>query len=214
MIKKRKRWLAGILCFALFMTIMMIQDPKVKAEVTDIRKKMVYLAPKGNKDSREWGTYIIGADSVSNPKSSNPEIATVSIKRVKDAYVLNVLLKKTGIVTISYEVNNYIEKVVYNVKKYTRPVTSLKIGSDVLTSKFKNSYHIKGKKLSGKINAKGKNGWKLAEAWKFKISSLTTTGAHPIFFNLKKKIKVVKGDRLCLEFQKGNNTMTLIYDVK
>lgn len=174
---------------------------------------IVYYTPHGNSASREYCLYSFS--KFSNPTSSNRKVATVSVKKEDKVWVLKVLLKKTGTTTISYRDTGVKSSFLLTVKNYPSPVASLKIGSASLTSKFKNSCQISGKKLSGKIQAKGKNGWKLASAWKFKISSLTSNeNTEQIHLNLKKKITVEKGYRLCLQFRKGEQEVIIRYDAK
>ncbi len=202
---------AMILCFAVLVSSLFIPDMKAEAAETAI----VYFAPNGNTASKQYKLYF--TSKISNPKSSNKNVATASVKKEKDAWVLTVSLKKAGTTAISYTYtgSGYTNKIKLTVKKYTSPVESLKIGKTTLTSKYKNSYQITGSALNGKISVKTKNGWKLNKAYKFKTSLLTSKKSVTlIHFNLKKNIKVEKGYRLILQFTKGSQTMSLRYDVK
>lgn len=210
--KLLRRTSAIMLCFAVLAVSLFIPDMKAEAAETTTNT-VTYFAPKGNTASKQYKLYV--TSKISNPKSSNKNVATASIKKEKDVWVLTVRLKKTGTTTISYTGPGYTHKIKFTVKKYTTPVQSLKIGKATLTSKYKNSYQITGSALSGKISVKTKNGWKLNKAWKFKTSLLTSKKAvTQIPLNLKKNIKVKKGERLILQFTKGSQTMSLRYDVK
>lgn len=207
--KLLKRTSAIMLCFAVLVSSLFIPDMKAEAAETEI----TYFAPNGNSASKQYKLYV--SSKISNPKSSNKSVATASIKKEKDVWVLTVSLKKTGTTTISYSGTGYTRKIKLTVKKYTSPVQSLKIGKTTLTSKYKNSYQSTGSALNGKISVKTKNGWKLNKAWKFKSSLLTSKKpVTQIPLNLKKNIKVEKGYRLVLQFTKGSQTMSLRYDAK
>lgn len=211
--KMMKRISAVLLCLVILAGSFAF--PKLKAEAAStMETRTAYLAPNGNTASKQYKLYY--TSKVSGVKSSNKSVGTASVKKEKDAWVLTVSLKKAGSTIISYK-NSRGNTIKFKlaVKKYTSPVKSIKIGKTTLTSKYKNSYQITGGALNGKVSVTTKNGWKLVKAWKFKTSLLTSKkSVKQISVNLSKSIKVTKGYRLILQFKKGSQTMSLLYDVK
>ena len=103
-------------------------------------------------------------------KSSNKKVLTAArAKSGSDGTLAcKVKLKKTGKATVTLKLKHLSSgktityKKVYTVKKYANPIKTLKIGKKSLASKFKSAtYYGQGKKLSGKLQIKTKNGWKV-----------------------------------------------------
>ena len=103
-----------------------------------------------------------GTSAISNVKVANKKIVsveTVSKKKI-DLYG-----KKAGKTTISYTYNGKTHKATVIVKKYAKPVSSIKIGSKNYASKFKSrcSASLNVDACKGKvIKVKPASGWKLA----------------------------------------------------
>lgn len=109
---------------------------------------------------------------VSSYKSSNTSVVSLVSRKAYPLYQKNPVsfssyfmkAKKTGIAIISYKCGKNIYKQKVTVKKYVNPLSSLKIGSLNLTSKFnKNANYTlsynKYKNKNIKLQVNSKNGW-------------------------------------------------------
>lgn len=97
------------------------------------------------------------ASQIKKLKCSNKDMKVSA----KDGYIRVDYGKKAGKATITCTVKGVKLKTTFTVKKYTNPVSSIKIGSKKYTSKFaKNDYIYISKKVSKKaLNIKAKKGW-------------------------------------------------------
>lgn len=112
---------------------------------------------------------------VTSFKSSNPSVVKLASRKCYPLYQVNpesymsrvMIPQKTGTTVISYKARNNTYKQKITVKKYVNPLSTLKIGSLNLTSKFnKNaSYTLsydKYKNKNLKLQVKAKNGWSIS----------------------------------------------------
>ena len=112
---------------------------------------------------------------VTSFKSSNPSVVKLASRKCYPLYQANpesymsrvMIPKKAGTTVISYKARNNTYKQKVTVKKYVNPLSTLKIGSLNLTSKFnKNaSYTLsydKYKNKNLKLQVKAKNGWSIS----------------------------------------------------
>ena len=170
-----KKILAKILSVTLVLVMVMCLVPPVEAAAST--KKPYYPTtlhyryyPKNkaaSKQSWSFGSYKTNY-KITNLKSSNKKVATVS-KTYKDNFTkLNLTMKKAGTTTISFNVKigskTHKYKTKLTVTKYTPPLKSLKIGSTNLTSKTNkiDTINLGGKKTyKGKLNISLKKGWEI-----------------------------------------------------
>lgn len=169
-----KKQLTKILSMMLVFVMVMCLVPPVEAMASSkphypINSTYRYY-PKdkaANKTSHAFGNYNTN-HKITNLKSSNKKVATIS-KNYRNNYTyLNVTTKRAGKTTISFSVKigskTYKYKSTITVTKYTPPLKSIKIGSTNLSSRFnKNDTHnLGGKKTyKGKINIKLNKNWKI-----------------------------------------------------
>ena len=112
--------------------------------------------------SRVLTLYSSSARNYSSPLGTSVS-ANISLigSTSKSSKVTNL---KTGTATVSYKANGTTYKVKLTVKKYTSPLSSLKLGSSNITSKFQKSsvYTLPYAKYANKnvkLSFKGKSGW-------------------------------------------------------
>lgn len=173
---------------------------------TETRTEILYppkdkwsLVP-GEADKKLRNSVYIGSatEKITDLKSSNKAVASVTIKFEKDYGGYNVLanLKKPGITTITWKAKedgktkNY--KVILKVKKYVNPIASVKLGNTTIKgTKFQNTSVYKVKyaqfaKKNIKVKITPAKGWSLPKSISFVKSD-----------NLWKKINeaMEKGDK-------------------
>lgn len=122
-----------------------------------------------------FNTDILMDQGVTGYKTSNISVVSLIPRKVQHktaaalgTYTIRYMrAKKTGTVTLSYKVNNNTYKQKTTVRKYVNPLSTLKIGSLSLASKFKKdstytlSYEkYKNKELKLQIKTKGR--WELS----------------------------------------------------
>jgi len=171
--KTGKRFVALLLVLAVTLCCF-CQPVQVKA-VGSAETRILYYSAKSNSLSKTSSMYYgSNVKKISNVKSSNKKIMTAAVKTVKGKCCVEFKIKKTGKVTISYTLtskNGSTSKVKMNyiIKAYKTPVKTVKVGSKNFSSSFKNSRHISGKAISGKLQIIGTGGWKLSRVYKFKM---------------------------------------------
>lgn len=170
--------------------------------------KISYLSGKGLDNTR---CYVSDAyKKISNVKSSNKKVATVSVTKVKPSkaggysmpgyYMLNVKLKKAGTTKISFTYNGKKYSSTLKVSKYSNPIKSIKIGSKEYKSAFVAKKLVRGmeeydvtlntKKLSGKLAVKAASGWKIHKIYKYFGSKKLKNGSKvedSVYVEMKNK---------------------------
>ncbi len=166
--KVTKRLLAAFLALAMVFTLLAVPATSMK-DVSAATSKTVYINPysdrvvsyKPDRVTQVAGVIsIMGctkASQIKKLKCSNKDMKVSA----KDGYIRVDYGKKAGKATITCTVKGVKLKTTFTVKKYTNPVSSIKIGSKKYTSKFaKNDYIYISKKVSKKaLNIKAKKGW-------------------------------------------------------
>lgn len=112
---------------------------------------------------------------VSSYKSSNTSVVSLVSRKAYPLYQKNPVsfssyfmkAKKTGTAIVSYKCGKNIYKQKVTVKKYVNPLSSFKIGSMNLTSRFNKKAHYvlsydKYKNKELKLQIKGKDGWDIS----------------------------------------------------
>lgn len=183
---------------------------------------IMYYCKGGEKISNQTAVVPMGyiITRIYDIKVSNPKIATAKAKKVNGNYRLCITVKKAGKFTVYYTAESKDGgtgrySVNYHFKKYTCPVSSIKIGKKNLTAKYKKSIHITGKPISGNLNIKLKKGWKIKDYYTFNLNTYGN-GNPKDMGKIKKfkntRIKVKKNERLVIRLQKGGKQMNLMYD--
>ena len=152
--KATKRLLAAFLALAMVFTLLAVPATSMK-DVSAATSKTVYINPysdrvvsyKPDRVTQVAGVIsIMGctkASQIKKLKCSNKDMKVSA----KDGYIRVDYGKKAGKATITCTVKGVKLKTTFTVKKYTNPVSSIKIGSKKYTSKFaKNDYIYISKK--------------------------------------------------------------------
>ncbi len=220
--KRFSKKLRGILMVAA-MSVAVCAAP---AKADDDVYYVTYSA-KGNKLSNQYTTYTYALDSSVTKleaKSSNKKIATVKVTKAYGRWAYTVTVKKAGSFTITRKVYSHdqedgdmvdVFKRAYKAVKYATPIKTLKVGKKTLTSTFKKSSSVKGKKLSGKLTIKMKKGYKLESVYKFPLNGFRPdSDLESTPYSNGDKISVKKGERFVIRYSKGTQTFSLLYTVK
>lgn len=170
--KATKRLLAAFLALAMVFTLLAVPATSMK-DVSAATSKTVYINPysdrvvsyKPGRVTQTSGVIsIVGctkASQIKKLKCSNKNMKVSAKDGYKDGYIRVDYGKKAGKATITCTVKGVKLKTTFTVKKYTNPVSSIKIGSKNYTSSFaKNTYTYTSKKVSKKtLSVKAKKGW-------------------------------------------------------
>lgn len=166
--KATKRLLAAFLALAMVFTLLAVPATSMK-DVSAATSKTVYINPYSDrvvsyKPGRAYQTSgvisIVGCTKASQIKKLKCSNKNMKVS-AKDGYIRVDYGKKAGKATITCTVKGVKLKTTFTVKKYTNPVSSIKIGSKNYTSSFaKNTYTYTSKKVSKKtLSVKAKKGW-------------------------------------------------------
>lgn len=177
---KRENWKKLAISVLMFAVLITFVPVSAKASVNAPDKIELTLYPKNDayKDIRYDGTtatfrlnkssIISSTSKMKNLKSSNTAVATVSQRKYRGSYYVDINLKKAGTTIVSFKEKSKTYRVKVIVKKYVNAVSSVKIGATTLpSSKFKshaviNLNYSKFAKKKAKVTIKLKNGWELA----------------------------------------------------
>ena len=170
----------SVVLIAAMLVVMSVSIPVQAKTVTQPSRVLTLYSSSARNYSSPLGTSVsanislIGSTSksskVTNLKTSNKSVVTVSSKigaksvAADTRRFIYVTAKKAGTATVSYKANGTTYKVKLTVKKYTSPLSSLKLGSSNITSKFQKSsvYTLPYAKYANKnvkLSFKGKSGW-------------------------------------------------------
>ena len=180
-----KKILTKMLSVTLVLVMMMCLVPPVEAEASSKKPSFptkideMYYPKDKQMNTAGW---IFGNEGtnykITNLKSSNKKVLTVSKKYQYKYTTLNMKLKKAGTATISFKVKigskTYNYKCKVTVSAYTNPVKTLKIGSKNYASKFKNSsfYDLGGKKNhKGKLSITANKNWKIESIYIYNLKT-------------------------------------------
>lgn len=166
--KATKRLLAVFLALAMVFTLLAVPATSMK-DVSAATSKTVYINPysdrvvsyKPGRVTQASGVIsIMGCTKASQIKKLKCSNKNMKVS-AKDGYIRVDYGKKAGKATITCTVKGVKLKTTFTVKKYTNPVSSIKIGSKNYTSSFaKNTYTYTSKKVSKKtLSVKAKKGW-------------------------------------------------------
>lgn len=170
----------------------------------------------GDTYKQYWAAIAIAG----SPKKSKIKSLKSSNKNVKvekrDGYIVAYFGDKTCKTTISCKVNGTTIKTVLNIKKYTNPAKSIKIGSTNFTSKFKNTDTYKQSKTYKKqtLSVKMNSNWKIRSVYVHSGNTTKSyTGINKSSFS--KKITMSKNydyvDIYCYNTKTGVNEVLTIY---
>lgn len=170
--KITKRILALVVAMTMLLAAVPVYAAPIYADMEKTKTITFYPSSADNKSMETlYGEnsigYVGGTSSISL-KSSNTSIATVTKRKVDDKmYIVYVVAKKTGTVTVTMTVNKkkYTSKV--TIKKYENPISSIKVGKTTFSgSKFNKNikYNVKYSQFQNKnanVTVKLKSGWKV-----------------------------------------------------
>lgn len=186
-----KKYLKKVLSLLLALTLVLSVTSVTQVSAA-VPARTVTLYSKSSKTYNGfWGTYasanqpilsvVPNSQKITGLKSSNPSVATLFTKKgsgqAKGSTCIFLNLKKSGTTTISYKAEKKVFTTKFIVKKYTSPISSLKLGSLNLSSKFKsnNIYtlsYTKYKNKSLKLNYKAKTGWDVSIDYMRKLGDM------------------------------------------
>ncbi len=125
---------------------------------------VVTLALQGKNE-----TSIAASDKkITKLKSSKPSVASVYKRKAEGMTMIYAAAKKPGTTTISFKTNSKTYRIKVTVKKYTNPISAIKIGNTTIKGKeFKTNsnyslQYLKNSNKKEKIMVKLKKGWELS----------------------------------------------------
>ena len=209
----------SIIAFLIVISVLLVLPFQVCADSTSVTT--VSISKKGNEASKTYTFYTHGNDKIKSVKSSDTSVATTSFKNYtsENGYTTSVSIrfKKLGtvMVTEEREGNGGTSSHSYKAVQYKAPVKTLKLGKTDLSKSVGKSYAFEGKPFNGKVSFKLNKGWKFLEMYKFKASELLGDGGvNKIPLKKNAKIKLAKGERLVIQFAKGDRTQGIRYTAK
>lgn len=211
---KSKLTVASIL---MMLALILILPLHVSAESSTVIT--FHYSKKGNAKTKTYTFYTQGK-KMTSITSSDPSIATASFENVPvgDQYtnIVSVKFKKTGTVLIKEYREGESTESSFTIKAvpYKAPVKSLKFGKKDFSKKIGKSYRFEGKPFSGKVTFKKNKGWKFKKIYKFKTKELLLGNTKLVPLKKNGKIKLGKGERLVLQFSKGNDILSITYTGK
>lgn len=166
-----------ILALVVAMTMLLAAVPVYAAMPAPSPSEIVVEIPKTEtatlypNSSWKFKTYYLGYISYAKKvtvKSSNTSVATISTPHKAPGYAeFTLTLKKEGTTNLTIVADKKTYKCKLTVKKYTNPISSIKIGSKTISGSKWNKmdlYNLKYndfKLKKSKITVKLKSGWKL-----------------------------------------------------
>lgn len=136
--------------------------------------------------------------TIKNMKSSNKSVVTASAVKEGTLTYIDFKIKKAGssVLTFKVKIGNktFSYKTKVNVRKYTNPLKTCKIGSRnfIPTFNMYNSCEV-GKKMSGKFKLALKSGWKLVSIQTYNSE---TGGNFKSYIKVPSKITLKKNELL------------------
>lgn len=163
----KKRILSLLLASLMLMSVFGTLTAEAASKVEFESKSGIQYLKSNGKASTSY-LFILGADlasQVQNVRSSNPNVATASVKDVSGV-CLYIKAVKAGTTTISCTVKGKTLIYKLTVCKYVNPFKKLMLGSKNCASLFnkkKESKEIKNPGGQRKLTVKPKNGWTLTK---------------------------------------------------
>lgn len=145
----------------------------------NLGKKTFTLSYKGKAHDlgyRDFYSGKVAGKKITDVKSSNKKVATAKVlEQSYDGntnYYLRVTMKKAGTTKISFKHNGKKYATKFVVKKYSNPISSLKVGSTEYASYcdpgklgtscyYASPTNVPVKAFAGKVSVKPKSGWKV-----------------------------------------------------
>lgn len=203
-----KKHFKKLLPVLLILTLTLVTFVTVEAKTITSDSKTVTVYSKSSKAYNNFLKKSISANEkilttvpnskkITNLKSTNTAVVTLKTQKgsgnAKGYTAVFLKIKKAGTATVSYKIGTTTYKTKIIVKKYTNPFSTLKLGGQSITSKFKtnNVYtlrYAKYKNKSLKLNYKAKSGWTIVSA----DYLLSTSSQKADWVDNNKSFKVTK----------------------
>ena len=210
----------SVSCLIIMMALAMMFCVPVYAEDEVYESKQTVYMDAFLKNN-DLGFFTSAVDEMSDytVSSSNSKVASIYVRKTSkkkdgdlaDKYKFGVFtkFKKPGKATIKYSYNwgNGVSTTIihYTVRKYTNPVSSLKIGGKEYKKKYnKNTgFPLKAKKISNKkVKIKLKKGWKLKSVVRY---TLKGDSYQPVKLKNGFKKKLKKRDLIYFNLKNTKN---------